>query len=789
MASFPQGGRTTSKRLLVIALLVAGCSDEVTPPSHGTAVPGFTAAATASGIALWGFNGTSGTELSKEFNPENPPLGSTVVATFAWAGSTNVIDSVSDDLWTGKHVGNRYNLVEYVTAGGISMATYVATNVQNFPSPKQALGEELLITAHLSTPISGGGTLVSAFTGVNPVFTQAVGAHRSATGSGSTTPTVAHPGATTVGAGQLVYAVSMTSEGQAGRTTPAGFTYIINNQMSSPALQFDAEYAVQAAAGSVDPAWGWSFNSPNTWLATAIALTPASGSANQPPVAAFTSGCSSLTCSFTSTSSDPDGSISIYGWDFGDGGTAAVQSPSYSYGASGTYTVTLTVTDNQGAAASASQSVGVNTPNQPPVANFVSDCPGLTCNFTSTSSDPDGTIVGYSWTFGDGASSLAQNASHTYTAGGAYTVTLTATDNLNATTAVSKTVTVNQPPVATQLAFTVKPSNTTVGTAISPPVRVTAQDGAGNTDASFNGTIYIALGANPGGGTLAGTRTIAAVNGVATFSNLSIDRTGSGYTLQATAAGLSGATSAAFNVGAPAGTGIRLDQQNGTMLSFPSGSTIMIKGFNPTNPHLGDAIIATFYWYGSTNIIQSVTDHLTDPSFTPVGNTYHLVEYRTAGGISMATYVATNVQNFPDPNPDQGKVLAVRANLTSPINEGAITISAYSGVAPTFSQALVASQSSSGMGTGITPADPGAIAVNAGALIYAVSMANGVFGSDKPAAPFVNLDGGMSDAVMVADGVYAVPAGAGSPDPRWVYYFDNGQYTWLASVLALNPAP
>ena len=97
--------------------------------------------------------------------------------------------------------------------------------------------------------------------------------------------------------------------------------------------------------------------------------------------------------------------------------------------------------------------------------------------------------------------------------------------------------------------------------------------------------------------------------------------------------------------------------------------------------------------------------------------------------------------------------------------------------------------SSSGMGTGITPADPGAIAVNAGALIYAVSMANGVFGSDKPAAPFVNLDGGMSDAVMVADGVYAVPAGAGSPDPRWVYYFDSGQYTWLASVLALNPAP
>ena len=775
--------------MLVIALLVAGCSGEVTPPSHRTAVPGVTAAATASGIALWGFNGTSGTELSKEFNPENPPLGSTVVATFAWAGSTNVIDSVSDDLWTGKHVGNRYNLVEYVTAGGISMATYVATNAQNFPSPKQALGEELLITAHLSTPISGGGTLVSAFTGVNPVFTQAVAAHRSGTGSGSITPTIAHPGAVTVGAGQLVYAVSMTSEGLAGRTTPSGFTYIINNQMSSPALQFDAEYAVESSTTSVDPAWGWSFNSPSTWLATVVTLTPATGSVNQPPVAAFTSSCSGLTCTFTSTGSDPDGSIAGYEWTFGDGASATTQSPSHTYTTGGTYTVTLTVTDNQGAAASASQSVGVNTPDQPPVANFVSDCPGLTCNFTSTSSDADGTIAGYSCTFGDGASSIAQNPSHTYTAGGSYTVTLTATDNQGATNAVSKNVTVNQPPVATQLAFTVQPSNTTVGSAISPPVRVSAQDGVGNTDPSFNRTISIALGANPSGGTLAGPQTIAAVNGVATFSNLSIDRAGNGYTLQATAAGLSGATSAAFNVGAPAGTGIRLDQQNGTLLSFPSGSTIMIKGFNPTNPHLGDAIIATFYWFGSTNIIQSVTDHLTDPSFTPVGNTYHLVEYRTAGGISMATYVATNVQGFPDPNPDQGKVLAVRANLVSPITEGGITISAYSGVAPTYSQALVASQSTSGAGTGITPADPGAIAVNAGALVYAVSMANGVFGSDKPAPPFASLGGGMSDQVMVADGVYAVPPGAGPLHPRWTYYFDNGQYTWLASVLALNPAP
>ena len=117
----------------------------------------------------------SGTELHKEFNPENPPLGSTVIATFVWLGSSNIIDSVTDFLWTGQQVGNTYHLVEYVTADGISMASYVATNVQNFPSPKQVLGEELVVEAHLSTSVPGGGALVSAYTSVNPEFAQAMG--------------------------------------------------------------------------------------------------------------------------------------------------------------------------------------------------------------------------------------------------------------------------------------------------------------------------------------------------------------------------------------------------------------------------------------------------------------------------------------------------------------------------------------------------------------------------------------------------------------------------------------
>src|SRR5438034_4477132 len=84
---------------------------------------------------------------------------------------------------------------------------------------------------------------------------------------------------------------------------------------------------------------------------------------------------------------------------------------------------------------------------------------------------------------------------------------------------------------ATALVFSVEPTNTVDGAAITPAVQITAQDASGNTATGFTGNITVAIGTNPSTGTLSGTLTDTAVGGVATFSGLSLDKVGTGYTL------------------------------------------------------------------------------------------------------------------------------------------------------------------------------------------------------------------------------------------------------------------
>ncbi len=171
------------------------------------------------------------------------------------------------------------------------------------------------------------------------------------------------------------------------------------------------------------------------------------------PVAAIatsaTSGTSPLTVSFSgANSTDADGSISSYTWNFGTGASASGSTTSYTYSTPGAYSAVLTVIDNDGLAGTASVTITVVAPpNVPPTAvasaNFTTGMAPLAIAFSSAgSSDSDGTIASYKWDFGDGTSSTVASPSKTYTLPGNYTAKLTVTDNSGASASATVAIAV-----------------------------------------------------------------------------------------------------------------------------------------------------------------------------------------------------------------------------------------------------------------------------------------------------------------------------------------------------------
>jgi fibronectin-binding autotransporter adhesin len=110
------------------------------------------------------------------------------------------------------------------------------------------------------------------------------------------------------------------------------------------------------------------------------------------------------------------------------------------------------------------------------------------------------------------------------------------------------------PGAPAQLVFAAAPGAVLTGVVFSSAVQVSAKDLAGNATPAFAGDVTIAIGTNPGSGSLAGTLTRTASSGIATFNDLAIDLPGIGYTLSATSPGLARDTTASFDVVAPGGT-------------------------------------------------------------------------------------------------------------------------------------------------------------------------------------------------------------------------------------------
>jgi Carboxypeptidase regulatory-like domain/Divergent InlB B-repeat domain len=176
--------------------------------------------------------------------------------------------------------------------------------------------------------------------------------------------------------------------------------------------------------------------------------------------------------------------------------------------------------------------------------HVVSDLPGIDCAITSG----DAGATGCSAEFSTGATVQLQVQSGNLVAwGGACSGT---TCSVTMTEAQTVIATFGVEAQATQLVFVGQPSGVQLGNVIAPPVQVAIEDATGQIVATRTDPITLQIGANPGNASLAGTVTKNAVNGVATFSDLTLNQVGDNYTLVASTPQLPNAPSAPFNVSA-----------------------------------------------------------------------------------------------------------------------------------------------------------------------------------------------------------------------------------------------
>jgi PKD repeat protein len=188
-------------------------------------------------------------------------------------------------------------------------------------------------------------------------------------------------------------------------------------------------------------------------LISAVNTPPTAGLAAAPLV-----GNAPLTVQFDgSASTDPDGDVLSFAWDFGDGGQGSGVATSHTYASPGTFNAGLTVSDGRGGVDSAFAVVSVEDGgppppgNQNPVAVATSSSTAGAAPFAlsfsgSGSYDPDGDALSYTWDFGDGNQAAGASVSHTYQFVGSYKATLTVNDGLGGTATDHVVISVTRTP-------------------------------------------------------------------------------------------------------------------------------------------------------------------------------------------------------------------------------------------------------------------------------------------------------------------------------------------------------
>ena len=188
-----------------------------------------------------------------------------------------------------------------------------------------------------------------------------------------------------------------------------------------------------------------------------------------------------------SASSDADGTIESYSWDFGDGTTATGMMVEHTYTTAGPVDVKLIVVDDQGSSDSSIVSVTVNgKPSAAFTANPTSGIAPIEIAVDGgASTDADGSIVSYTWDFGDGETASGETATNLYDVAGSYTIQLIVTDNLGGTDTATTVVTISDPPNELPLAdFSVTPDTGTAPVTIT--FNATASTDSDGTIASYD---------------------------------------------------------------------------------------------------------------------------------------------------------------------------------------------------------------------------------------------------------------------------------------------------------------
>ncbi|MFP4050206.1 MAG: PKD domain-containing protein [Thermoplasmata archaeon] len=149
---------------------------------------------------------------------------------------------------------------------------------------------------------------------------------------------------------------------------------------------------------------------------------------------------------FQDKSSDPDGHITEWTWNFGDGTTSSLQNTTHEYADDGTYTVELKVIDEDGSVSTINKTIEVA--NVPPKADFTyeykNDRTSGVLYFYANCSDSDGRIVNWTWDFGDGSIKYGRNVTHEFDSDGDHEVRLIVTDDDGDSDSVEKKVTIQE---------------------------------------------------------------------------------------------------------------------------------------------------------------------------------------------------------------------------------------------------------------------------------------------------------------------------------------------------------